>query len=520
MDYQEFMNWLLQMNQSMGIPTSEEEEKNMRDQMEQIYQDHLDRVLHQSGKVNGVEVFNNGRSNTDSALIDMLTKWTEGLNGQNLREAQGNLANFLMTLNERQYNEGMLENERTYNSPVAQLYRLMQSGMSRSEALKYIQQQQGGSAIGASTMQPVSASANGEAEELARQDSILNGVISAASTFAGIASMGMSAPAAIATNSIQAAAALAAKRNARAQELSGSFNAHLYRASKLGFIDPSKTTYDDSLPIMEGITQQQSPEIYDFMHNGEFAEMNGLPGGYKIFSENYNARFGNINSLEQVHQMRAATTAANLQPKVIQQEILRSKAQIEQIFANIENTNASTDNILADTATTEATRSLLVGSLSNQNEMSRIQINKAKEELELVKIAAHRAQITAADMDDTAIARCAADLAEAQTRNDPAFKQLVCEGIIEDQKARRAFIAFNYLRKTNLQQLAENNPQLLEFHNLCEEMGLGDFLQQVIMKSPVAKGKGKEMRELIMSFGKKYTGVGGSFGTIDPLLEY
>ena len=107
------------------------------------------------------------------------------------------LTNYLLTLDNRNYNESMRDEQRNYDSPTNQLARLMGAGVSRDAAIQMIT---GGS-------QPIQSEAPSAAEGIAPSESQLNGVqsvlapiqtaIDAISAVGGLVSLGFSLPQAV-----------------------------------------------------------------------------------------------------------------------------------------------------------------------------------------------------------------------------------------------------------------------------------------------------------------------------------
>lgn len=107
------------------------------------------------------------------------------------------LTNYLLTLDNRNYNESMRDEQRIYDSPTNQLSRLMGAGVSRDAAIQMLS---GGS-------QPIQSDAPSAAEGIAPSESMKNGVdsvlapiqtaLDAISTVGGLVSLGFSMPQAI-----------------------------------------------------------------------------------------------------------------------------------------------------------------------------------------------------------------------------------------------------------------------------------------------------------------------------------
>ena len=107
------------------------------------------------------------------------------------------LTNYLLTLENRNYNESMRDEQRIYDSPTNQLARLMGAGVSRDAAIQMLS---GGS-------QPIQSDAPSAAEGIAPSQSRLNGInaalapiqtaFDAISAVGGLVSLGFSIPQAV-----------------------------------------------------------------------------------------------------------------------------------------------------------------------------------------------------------------------------------------------------------------------------------------------------------------------------------
>ena len=107
------------------------------------------------------------------------------------------LTNYLLTLDNRNYNESMRDEQRIYDSPTNQLARLMGAGVSRDAAIQMLS---GGS-------QPIQSEAASAAQGIAPSESLKNGIDSALapiqtafdaiSAVGGLVSLGFSIPQAI-----------------------------------------------------------------------------------------------------------------------------------------------------------------------------------------------------------------------------------------------------------------------------------------------------------------------------------
>lgn len=107
------------------------------------------------------------------------------------------LTNFLLTEDNRNYNESMRDEQRIYDSPTNQLARLMGAGVSRDAAIQMLS---GGS-------QPIQSDAPSAAQGIASSESLKNGIdsvlapiqtaIDAISAVGGLVSLGFSMPQAV-----------------------------------------------------------------------------------------------------------------------------------------------------------------------------------------------------------------------------------------------------------------------------------------------------------------------------------
>lgn len=107
------------------------------------------------------------------------------------------LTNYILTLDNRNYNESMRDEQRIYDSPTNQLARLMGAGVSRDAAIQMLS---GGS-------QPIQSEAASAAQGIAPSESMKNGIdaalapvqtaFDAISTVGGLVSLGFSIPQAV-----------------------------------------------------------------------------------------------------------------------------------------------------------------------------------------------------------------------------------------------------------------------------------------------------------------------------------
>lgn len=399
-------------------------------------------------------------------------------NKEDVRENETNFANYLKDLEQRNYNERMLSDQRQYDSPAAYLNRLMSTGLSRQAALELIK---GGvpstQALTAPEGSPVVASGIGAQKAAANAQLGLGIASTVVSTIASIASFGIAAPAAIASAGLTAAGALAAKRANEAQEASAAFNAAVFEEQQ------SNPDFDPSTMSFDQVAQHMA-------QNDKYAPMvrslHSSPGAYRIASENYNTRFSNTDVRTQVRRSLAALQAEELQPKLITQQIAGLKAEIDKTFAEIESISLDND-FSKDTYDMKLLQfSNATDMSSEQAEQSRLttdslgyEVGSAKARLSMINIAAKRMQLTADDMDATAVAECARKLKLALAENTPEAIKNACDEILDNSYYSRALAAFNVMRANNLQSIvgSPQGSQLLELDNLLNTLNLGEYFK-------------------------------------------
>lgn len=461
-----------------------------------------------------------------SNILASLTTQSGNLNEDLAAQYADKFLQWLMDLNQRDYDrfitnddrayqQSLIDDQRSYDSPSSQLSRLMATGLSRGAALEFLN---GGAAPadpipstqGSISSPPIHSDMVGAAQ---RNGQLISSIAMQ------LVGFGFGAIGAQATRSLASAQAVAQQQANAAQQKSAQLNQHIYNAHRSGLINLDGKSFDSVIDSMSAIPASSSQEIYDFMHdtNGMAALM-GTPGAYKISSDNFNTRFGNVDATNVSRQLQYQADAAALQPQQIQIDILKSQAEIDKIYTDIDFENLEID---FNKESFDSRLDLLGSQVENVKSNTRLSnANSSVAEIQAKQsaIALKRMQLTAADMDATAMLRVARELQIAQTLGSSEAMDIFCDTILKDQQAQNSLAVFNCLRLNNLNSLVENNPALLDLHNLCDELDLGGIFYDYLKRSPMYKGQVGKYTDFINSFGRKYVPYGTNV-TSSPVMS-
>lgn len=234
--------------------------------------------------------FNDG----NMTLEELYSYLANGLSGNNMTTEQRE--DFLKQMIDSMLAKRQLDEQRAYDNPLAQLQRLMATGMSKDAALQAIQ---GGSAGGSSGGSPLIGSAQSPApsesyaNEVQAKTAIANTAFSALSCAANLASFGVSIPGTIANNTIaQVSADVTKSAQTALVGVQTGINA-LDTALAAG--DISKEDYDSAVQSKNGIVRaldtvaSKNPDSLaaQFVQSDDFKELVNNPYSDKMASEHY-----------------------------------------------------------------------------------------------------------------------------------------------------------------------------------------------------------------------------------------
>lgn len=427
---------------------------------------------------------NQNASNADSEKdsFNTLVQYLQELESRSYNENQANKT--------REYDRALQLDERAYTSEAAQLSRLMSLGLSRSAALQMIQggsvgtnaataqQSQGGASGVSSTISPSQTAAN-----------IANTVYSGINSLAQLVQLGLNAPNIIASGQLNSALAYNAQQGAQGLGLASQYLGNVQSALDSGLIN-----YNDVQDIqalrekMLGITAEQDPNIYAYMHNGGYdafrRSYNAMAYARGAFTDDWNAR-GYKQTPEDAeayrHNLYAMVAAQELQLDKIKSEIDLNGAQMSESFARA-------SEIASQTAINEQELRLypMKSSLMASEILKNVAVARDTEtHQKMSAIALHRAELTADTLDQIALYDVARDLTYAQASNDPKVKQNVVNSIINDAAKTNALMEFNYLYYNQAVELAksEGGKQMLNLGVMMHDMNLEKLILESYTKN-------------------------------------
>lgn len=191
------------------------------------------------------EILNNSNGQFGS-LEELYQALGFGLSGNNMTPAQRE--DFLKMLIDKMIAKEELNEQRSYDSPAAQLARLLQTGMSKDAALQAIA---GGSGSGSGSGSPLIGAASSPApsesysNEVGAKTQIANTALNALQCASSVIKTGFEIPAQVATNTIQSTAAKHAKKAQESFEAVGAATNVLKTAVDAGII--SREDYDSAI---------------------------------------------------------------------------------------------------------------------------------------------------------------------------------------------------------------------------------------------------------------------------------
>lgn len=413
-----------------------------------------------------------------------------------------------LQLDERAYNEQMRDEQRAYDSPLAQLQRLMQTGLSRGAALDFLSGSGSGSsalasptAIGASGIpsgstqfaSPYSAAAGSTFSNYAQ------GAASIVDSLCQLFGVGINGFQAYSTGTVQQQQARALKMQNDAITQGSSFNSLYQSAVSSGLIDKSKiTSFDSARKALSEIPKEKSPVIYDYMHGDGYNLLKSTPMALDYAGQYFdnNNRYG--DSVARSRQMMALATAYELKPKEILSAIDKNSAEVQKIFNDILNSNEQLEleKLVADHQ---------MKLIDAQAEVATETAKQRDLENQRIKIALHREQITADDLDNVALYQASYELQIAAKMNSKEVMDQTLESILLNEKQRRAIMAFNCLRLQNTQTLLNqpNGAALLNWSSFYDDLDLGQMFNSYIQAAgpDLLKSKKYAFDNFVASFG-------------------
>lgn len=451
---------------------------------------------------------------TDNQLAASLGWLSYNSNDEDFRHgAQQDLLKWLQTLNQREYEQGLLNEQRDYNksvldeqrlydSPLAQLQRLMGTGLSRGAALEFLNS--GGAGSGSPLIgSPISASAPSYAADYNQPGGttlrnrlgigldILNSLIN-------LTNLGFNGFSAIKSGTLQQqqASALQLQNNGAIQ--SSQFNAMYQSAIDRGLIDKKKiNSFDDARKAMLDIPDS-AKDIYDYMHNGAYDTFVNTPYALRMAGDDFKANYEAGDSVARSRQMMALAAAYELQPDVIVAGLDKNDAEIQKIFADIANDQ---EMLALEKEHFEHQNSFI----DAQAELSRVEKSQRELENERINIALNREKITADDLDQVAIYDASRLLQIAAKSSDPDVMKDTLMYIADNEKMRRGLMAFNLLRLTNTEKMLNlpNGQALLNWSSFYDDLNLGGMFNSYLTASgpDLLKGKRYAFDNFVASFG-------------------
>lgn len=426
-----------------------------------------------------------------------LLKWMQTLNQRQYEQAQ--------TAEQRAYNEQVLNEQRMYDSPTALLQRLMATGMSREAALQMISQSGlGGSGSGSALIGDAAMAQPSYAAEYNQPGgTTLRNYIGAGTdivnTLVNLFSMGINGFQAVASGTASIQQALALKQQDAAIKAGSAFNSMYQSAVDSGLIDKKAIhSFDDARSALLNLSQASSPAIYDYMHNGGYEQMKSTPMALDYAGQYFNNNYSHGDAVARSRQMMALADAYELKPKEILTAIDKQDAEIQKIFHDIQ---LSDDTYDLEVRKVDAE----VGYMDAQSELTRETTKQRELENSRIKIALHREEITADDLDQVALYQASYELQIAQKTNDPQVMKDTLESIALNEKQRRAIMAFNCLRLQNVQTMLNqpNGQALLNWSTFYDNLGLGSMFNSWMQAMPpdLMKSKKNQLNNFVASFG-------------------
>lgn len=436
-----------------------------------------------------------------------LLKWMQTLNDRDF--------NFAQKLEERSYNESLRDEQRVYDSPVAQLQRLMATGMSRQASLQMINQSGSGGSSGIASPSVVGSTSPGFATDYNAPggttfNNYTQGVSQIVSSICQLFNAGVNGYEAIKQGNLQQQQTIALQRVNDAQSVGSQFNSVYQTAVDNGLIDTSSIrSFDDARKAVRGIPYESSPDIYEYAHGDGYEQLTKTPLALSQAASEFDFNNRASESVPRLLQARALAESYALYPDQILNSIDKNDADIAKIYTDI---GLAHDTFELDKQRAESEMNLQ----DAQAEVSRSERRQKDLENERIKIALHREQITADDLDQTALYEASFKLQMATQLNDKKVMDDVIASIINDEKQRRAIMAFNVLRLQNLETMLNqpNGNALLNWSTFYNDLGVGQMFNswmQSVNQSDLGAAQ-RNFESFVMSFGiqPKRAVVGGA----------
>lgn len=412
---------------------------------------------------------NGTNSGLIQTLIDKIThddKWgREDERANNVNT----LINYLLQLDSEQ-------RQQAYNDPTSQLARLMKTGMSRAQALAILN---GGQLDTSAT----SASADNIAStQAANNASALQSYADAfSSVFGTLGSLGITAaqlgyqiPLLRANTTAGAYANYFNGLTKDGLTSSGEFAALVEQARLSGSLDKNVNynSFDDLATAAYNVSADRSPELYNFMHNGNYAKMRANPYAMQFAETAFNRNWstaGAKSTDEMIHlaydNLRKQNRITNLQVDAIQTDLTKLNQEIDfeadlhplmmhNLRADIQSAEAGTRLTEAQTQT-EQSNALLVGAQAKSAQFDTEWYEANKETINKAKVA---------ELVSYAI--------EYDQLQDPVQRSLVEKRIKNDRGMMLELSRMNLIEQKASNKFWNENPQ---YHNailLMKDFGL------------------------------------------------
>lgn len=447
-------------------------------------------------------------------------QWLQVINQRNYDRA--------LTKDQRAYEESRLADERSYNSPLSQLGRLLGTGMSREKALQILgSANSSGSAVGVSspvqntpaTTSDISSNMREHATRSAQM--IFNTALS-------LINMGFSGVRGLSQSALDAANTEAINQRNNANRLSGQFSSVLNYASSRGLVDFANQDFDSAVSSLQGITSEQDSSIYDYMHspNG-FNNLISAPLGRETASQMYQSRYGSKRSLAELQNMYASARCQSLDADLIAANIDYQNANIQKLFEDIQTIDIQQENLKLEGSNLRLEGDLLSSQIAltdSQNEKVRAETKDTLSRAEMSRIAARRMGLTADDLDSTAIAQASRLLQIAQQEGSPEVMSQALDEILHNAEYRNSLAAFNVVRINSLDDIKSSDPDMydtmLQWSMMYDEMHLGSLFESHLSHGYDKEGNmTDEYRNFLGTFGIKTQATPvGAYGNRYPFV--
>lgn len=270
-------------------------------------------------------------------LQDILNPGKKGDN--EFATAKSSYINWLLTLNQRQYDENWRDNERQYSSPTAQLERLMATGMSYSAALALLQGSgELGTASGISQMTADTANAAADrSNDISAVDSAVNAASSLTNsalglfnTYQGASSFGINLSLLQSQADAQNLANYQSRMYNQGLDIANDFMGLVHSAKNFSpltdYTDPlsgqvskrpefDPTQYQSFDELLEGFAKYavKYPAAAQFLNSGGLRQLEGNVYARQFAESMFNSRWQTAGVKNTGSQLLAAAKAAYVQ---------------------------------------------------------------------------------------------------------------------------------------------------------------------------------------------------------------